>query len=98
MTHKQTTIVGNIELDPWRNEVTMLSHAKTVYLSPKEFRIFSVLAMNPKTFLTREEILKEVQMSNVTKRTVDAHICFIRRKMPWANIVNRAKLGYSFEG
>lgn len=52
-------------------------------LTPNEFKILYFLAKNEGRTLTRTEILREVWGENlhVVERTVDKHICSLRRKM-----------------
>lgn len=52
-------------------------------LTPNEFRILYHLAMNEGRTLTRAQILSEVwgEKLHVVERTVDKHVCSLRRKM-----------------
>jgi DNA-binding response OmpR family regulator len=52
-------------------------------LTPNEFKILYHLAKNEEKTLTRTDILREVWGENlhVVERTVDKHICSLRRKM-----------------
>jgi DNA-binding response OmpR family regulator len=56
---------------------------REIDLTPNEFRILFHLAKNDGRTLSRAEILKEVWGENlhVIERTVDKHICSLRRKM-----------------
>ncbi|MEK7357821.1 MAG: response regulator transcription factor [Bdellovibrionota bacterium] len=69
-------------------------------LTPNEFRILYHLAMNEGRALSRAEILREVWGENlhVVERTVDKHICSLRRKMgPVAHyIASVPGTGYQF--
>jgi DNA-binding response OmpR family regulator len=52
-------------------------------LTAREFKILLLLGKNPDQVFTREEILKKIWGENVyvTNRTVDAHICYLRKKL-----------------
>lgn len=69
-------------------------------LTPNEFRILYHLAKNEGRTLSRAEILREVWGENlhVVERTVDKHICSLRRKMgPAAHyIASVPGSGYQF--
>lgn len=69
-------------------------------LTPNEFKILYFLARNEGRILTRQMILMEVWGGNlhVVERTVDKHICSLRRKMgPRGRFVSSVPgIGYNF--
>ena len=54
-----------------------------VSLTPREFKILLLLVKNPERIFTREFILNKIWGRDVfvTDRTVDAHICYLRKKL-----------------
>jgi len=54
-----------------------------VALTPREFKILLLLVKSPDRIFTRETILNKIWGSDVyvTDRTVDAHICYLRKKL-----------------
>jgi len=56
---------------------------KNLFLTPNEFKILYLLVRNDARTLARAEILREVwgEGLNVVERTVDKHICSLRRKL-----------------
>jgi DNA-binding response OmpR family regulator len=60
-------------------------HGKNGYISltPREFKILLLLVKSPDRIFTRETILNKIWGSDVyvTDRTVDAHICYLRKKL-----------------
>ena len=54
-----------------------------VSLTPREFKILLLLVKNPERIFTREFILGKIWGKDVfvTDRTVDAHICYLRKKL-----------------
>jgi DNA-binding response OmpR family regulator len=75
--------VGPVRLN-LQNQTVELSGVKgTIYLTPREFKILHLLAKNPKMTYSRDLILKKIWGDgiHVTHRTVDAHICYLRKKL-----------------
>lgn len=62
---------------------TTADRERDLELTPNEFKILYHLAKNEGRTLTRSDILREVWGENlhVVERTVDKHICSLRRKM-----------------
>ncbi len=62
---------------------TTAEHERDLDLTPNEFKILYHLAKNEGRTLARSDILREVWGENlhVVERTVDKHICSLRRKM-----------------
>ncbi len=56
---------------------------KTVDLTPREFKIIYLLARKPDVIFNRERILENLGFGDVhvTDRTVDTHICTLRKKL-----------------
>lgn len=54
-----------------------------ISLTPREFKILLLLAKNADRLFTREDILDKIWGKGVyvTNRTVDAHICYLRKKL-----------------
>lgn len=71
-------------------------------LTPNEFKILYHLARNEGRTLSRADILREVwgQELHVVERTVDKHVCSLRRKMGSAAeyLVSVPGQGYAFRG
>jgi DNA-binding response OmpR family regulator len=69
----------------WRQAVSekTAGRDRDLELTPNEFKILYHLAKNESRILSRSEILREVWGENlhVVERTVDKHICSLRRKM-----------------
>jgi DNA-binding response OmpR family regulator len=76
--------------------------ARDLNLTPNEFKILYHLARNEGRTLTRADILREVwgQDLHVVERTVDKHVCSLRRKMGSAAeyLVSVPGQGYVFRG
>ncbi len=74
---------------------------KNLFLTPNEFKILYLLVKNDPRTLARAEILREVwgENLNVVERTVDKHICSLRRKLgATANyVVSIPGQGYAFQ-
>lgn len=72
-----------------------------LFLTPNEFKIFYLLVKNDPRTLPRSEILREVwgENLNVVERTVDKHICSLRRKLGAASgcVVSVPGQGYAFQ-
>jgi two-component system alkaline phosphatase synthesis response regulator PhoP len=72
---------GELTLHPGTREVTV--NGKPVALSNAEFRILHRLAQRQGWVFTRHQIADSLQSDNapVTSRTVDVHVCSLRRKL-----------------
>lgn len=72
-----------------------------LFLTPNEFKILYLLVKNDPRTLPRAEILREVwgENLNVVERTVDKHICSLRRKLGAASgyVVSIPGQGYAFQ-
>jgi DNA-binding response OmpR family regulator len=84
-----------------RVTITGAGEERDLELTPNEFRILYLLAINEKKILSREQILTEVWGTNlnIISRTVDKHICALRRKLgEKSHYVSSYPLqGYCFE-
>ena len=69
-------------------------------LTAREFKILLLMGKNPERTFTREEILKKIWGENVyvTNRTIDAHICYLRKKLtPYSSCIESIPSeGYRF--
>ena len=88
-------------IDPEARSVT--SVGRDIELSPREFDLLYALVSHPNQALSRNYLLNEVwgEDSDVTNRTVDAHISYLRRKIELnpeapARIVTVYKVGYKW--
>lgn len=88
-------------IDPEARSVT--SDGRDIELSPREFDLLYTLASHPNQALSRNYLLNEVwgEDSDVTHRTVDAHISYLRHKIESnpeapARIVTVYKVGYKW--
>lgn len=79
--------IGNFIFDLSSQKVTMKDSEKNtnqdVDLSPKEFKLFYLLAKHPDQIFSRAQILDTVWGHNihVYDRTVDTHVCSLRKKL-----------------
>lgn len=93
--------IGPITLDYHTQSVKLLGIKSPIYLTPREFKILHLLAKNPKQTYSREMILKKIwgEGIHVTNRTVDAHICYLRKKLDrYCHIIrSSAGEGYRFQ-
>jgi two-component system alkaline phosphatase synthesis response regulator PhoP len=86
-------------IDPGRRSVQ--ANSIEIEFSPKEFDLLYTLASHPNQALSREYLLNEVwgEDSEVTYRTIDAHVSYLRKKLEdnnetRARIVTVYKVGY----
>ena len=93
---------SNVRVDFRRAEV--VRDQKPVELSAREFKLLEYLIRNCGTVLTRNQLLDAVWGSevNVTVRTVDVHIAWLRRKLEDTPrhpryLITIHGLGYKFE-
>jgi two-component system phosphate regulon response regulator PhoB len=82
---------GPVRLDPDGGRLEIFG--EQVDLTPKEFRILSVLVRNDRRVLSRDRIIDEVWDRTITEpRVVDAHIKAIRRKLgPFADAIETVR-------
>jgi DNA-binding response OmpR family regulator len=86
-------VVDKKQLKVFRNDVE-------IHLTPTEFQLLLELSSNPKTVLSREDLLKKVwnwQDANSDTRTVDSHIKGLRQKIGSELIRTVHGIGFSFE-
>ena len=79
--HLKTVLSSGIYLDP-RKHISKIDD-KLLELSPTEFRMLYFLMKNPDIVYSRQEIVENVQGTNVavTPRSVDVQILSLRRKL-----------------
>lgn len=75
--------VGSLVLNLHSQRVKVQDKDEYLPLSPREFKILLLLAKSPDRVFSRKNILEKIwgNQVNVTDRTVDAHICYLRKKM-----------------
>ena len=95
--------VGRLTIDPGRREVKV--GAKTVELTPREFRLLEAMARAPGRAFTREELVERAFGLDYEglDRTIDAHVMNLRRKIEPdptapAYILTVFGVGYRFAG
>lgn len=93
---------ADVRVDFRRAEV--FRDRKLIELSAREFKLLEYLIRNCGTVLTRNQLLDAVWGSevNVTTRTVDVHIAWLRRKLEHTpryprHLITVHGLGYKFE-
>jgi DNA-binding response OmpR family regulator len=92
---QQVQVLGELVVD--RRTRRVLVHGEEVMLSPKEFDLLALLAVDPGAVVTRQTILEEVwdpHWYGPTK-TVDVHVASLRRKLGhpgWVETVRRVGL------
>jgi len=80
-------------------EHIVTKNGNSIHLLNREFKLLQFLASNQNIVFTREEILKRVLEKNliIDTRSVDVHICKIKKKLGINNIKTITKIGYKFE-
>lgn len=75
--------VGNLRLEPSKQQIQIIGSKELIRLSPTEFRIFAILARRCDVIFTRQQILDQVWGNDVyvNDRTVDTHIYTLRKKL-----------------
>ena len=86
-----TQLVGSLEID--RREHRVLLHGEELALTPKEFDLLALLAVDPGAMVTRRDILAEVWDPHWygTSRTVDVHIASLRKKLGHADWIETSR-------
>jgi DNA-binding response OmpR family regulator len=76
-----TQVIGALEID--RRSHRVLLAGQELQLTPKEFDLLALLAVDPGAMVTRREILSEVWDPHWygTSKTVDVHIASLRKKL-----------------
>jgi len=74
---------GPFVLEGSSQRVKIKGESSFIALTPKEFKILFLLTRYPDQIFSREQILDKILGSNVhvIDRTVDAHICYLRKKL-----------------
>lgn len=76
-------VAGPLILEVSSQRLRVNGKNEYVTLTPREFKILLLLAKNPDQIFTREYILNKIWGKDVyvTDRTIDAHVCYIRKKL-----------------
>lgn len=97
---KENFKLDNLYFDFSQMEVFLITGEvkKPLQLTPKQFLILKLLAMNADKIFSREKILQFVwgDNTNVTDRTVDQHIAQIRRKLSGSKVLLTATRGEGY--
>lgn len=74
-------LIGELEIDRRSHRVSLAG--ETVPLTPTEFDVLALLALDPGAMVTRREILAEVWDPHWygTSKTLDVHIASLRKKL-----------------
>ncbi|GIW78540.1 MAG: hypothetical protein KatS3mg105_0347 [Gemmatales bacterium] len=72
---------------------------RPLQLTPTEFRLLRVLADHAGEVLSRDQLLRQVYPDAlVCERTIDVHICMLRRKLAVPNFIQTIRQrGYCFQ-
>jgi DNA-binding response OmpR family regulator len=83
--------VGPLEID--LREHRVLIDGLEIALTPKEFDLLAILAVDPGAMVTRHDILAEVWDAHWygTSRTVDVHIASLRKKLGHADWIETSR-------
>lgn len=91
--------LGMLQINPSRNTVSI--GGTPVELTRREYMILCLMAQNPDTYFSREEILSAVWPNDVlvNDRSVDVHITRLRKKLgnEGRRLVNRTGFGYALQ-
>jgi len=76
---------GNLKLDV-SSHTASLAHGESgveITFTPSEFKLLHQLARNPGQVFSRDQLLQSLRggKAHVTERTIDAHICRVRKKL-----------------
>jgi DNA-binding response OmpR family regulator len=76
-------VAGELVINTSAQRVKVHGKNENIQLTSREFKILLLLAKNPDHVFSRKQILERVWGANinVTNRTVDAHICYLRKKL-----------------
>ncbi len=79
---------GGISLDPESRTITGVD--AIIELSPREFDLLYFLVSRPNQTLSRYALLDEIwgEDSEVTTRTIDAHVSYLRKKLADSGIIS----------
>jgi DNA-binding response OmpR family regulator len=80
-TRGETLRVGTLELDPMRHQASIAGEQKR--LTPSEFKLLLLLAMEPERVFSRREIMQHLWDSEYVgdQRACDIHISNLRQKL-----------------
>lgn len=98
---KKPISVADVHIDPVKHRVTVRGEA--VELTPKEFKLLSLLAGHPDQVFSRDTLLDRVwgEEAFVDQRTVDVHVRWLRTKVEEdpsnpKRILTQRGFGYKF--
>ncbi|MBI5708303.1 MAG: response regulator transcription factor [Armatimonadetes bacterium] len=98
---KKPISVADVHIDPVKHRVTVRGEA--VELTPKEFKLLSLLAGHPDQVVSRDTLLDRVwgEEAFVDQRTVDVHVRWLRTKVEEdpsnpKRILTQRGFGYKF--
>lgn len=98
---KKPISVADVHIDPVRHRVTV--RGEVVELTPKEFKLLSLLAGHPDQVFSRDTLLDRVwgEEAFVDQRTVDVHVRWLRTKIELdpsnpQRILTQRGFGYKF--
>lgn len=94
----QTLCIRGVEIQPETR--TVQKGGVPVKLTPREFDLLMVLVYNRGVALYRDVLLERVwgMDSDAAPRTLDIHICRLRKKLGWTNQIRAIpKIGYLLE-
>lgn len=79
--------IGDLQIDFRKQEALHLvgSRQKKISLTPSEFKLLMLLHKNLGSTVTRDQIVSEI-WEGVSVRTVDRHVCALKRKLVGAKI------------
>lgn len=82
-TKEGELLAGKLVLNSYSQRVKIDGQNEPISLSPREFKILYLLARNPDRVFSRKTILDQIwgNHMDVTNRTVDAHVCYLRKKL-----------------
>jgi len=102
--HSGRVQAGNLEVDLTTHRASVVGgeQNETVELTPTEFKLLLQLARNESQVFTREQLLEGLSGGkvHVTDRTIDAHLCRLRKKLAVATCTHNVEpvygVGYRF--
>ena len=93
-------VAGELVLTPASQRVKIRGKNESIDLTAREFKILLLLVNSPDDVFSRKAILENIwgEKVNVTERTVDAHICYLRKKLDhYSNYIESVPgAGYRF--
>lgn len=89
--------IGTLNIDFRSHQVTLAG--ETLNLTPMEYQLLRILAMNPGQVFSREELLTKVWGEDFfgDQRTVDVHISHLREKLGVASDLVQTARGFGYK-